>query len=64
MEAVLRKELRTKDENGFYDPFFRAGDSDPEARAWLPAQSGVASAFGEKARVGGIFAKVTSVACR
>ena len=45
MEAVLRSELLTKDENGCYDPFFCSGGSDPENYTELLAQSGVASAF-------------------
>ena len=43
--AVLRKELLTKDENGFYDPFFCSGASDPDNYTELLAQDGVASAF-------------------
>lgn len=45
LEAVLRKELRTKDGNGFYDPFFCSGASDPDNFTELLAQDGVASAF-------------------
>ena len=45
MKAVLRKVLLTKDENGFYDPFFCSGASDPENYTELLAQDGVASAF-------------------
>ena len=45
MTAVLRRELHTKDKDGFYDPFFCSGASDPENRTELLAQDGVASAF-------------------
>ena len=44
LEAVLQKDLRTKDENGFYDPFFCSGGSDPDNRTELLAQTGVAPA--------------------
>ncbi len=40
--AVLQKELATKDEDGLYDPFFCSGGVNPEAYTSLLAQSGVA----------------------
>ena len=40
--AVLRKELATKDEDGLYDPFFCSGGNNPDAYSSLLAQSGVA----------------------
>ena len=40
--AVLQKELATKDENGLYDPFFCSGGANPDGYTGLLAQSGVA----------------------
>ncbi|MBR0112680.1 MAG: hypothetical protein IJM02_02940 [Clostridia bacterium] len=45
MAAVLRQELLTKDEDGFYDPFFCSGAKDDENYTEILAQDGVASAF-------------------
>ena len=45
MAAVLRQELLTKDEDGFYDPFFCSGAADDENYKEILGQDGVASAF-------------------
>lgn len=45
LEAVLDKELATKDAEGLFDPFFCSGGSNPEAYRSLLSQDGVASAF-------------------
>ena len=45
LEAVLEKERLTKDENGLYDPFFCAGETDRAYDKELLAQAGVASVF-------------------
>ena len=43
--AVLPRELKTKDANGFYDPFFCSGGSDPAYYTEILAQGGVAGVF-------------------
>lgn len=45
LEAVLDKELATKDAEGLFDPFFCSGGSDPESYRSLLSQDGVASTF-------------------
>ena len=45
LEAVLDKELATRDEEGLFDPFFCSGGSNPEAYRSLLSQDGVASTF-------------------
>ena len=45
LAAVLSRELLTKDEDGFYDPFFCSGASDEENYKEILGQDGVASAF-------------------
>ena len=45
LEAVLDKELATKDAEGLFDPFFCSGDNFPEQYRELLAQDGVASTF-------------------
>ena len=43
--AVLKKELGTKDKDGFYDPYFCSGGVDEENYTEVLGQDGVASAF-------------------
>ena len=43
LDAVLQKELATKDAEGLFDPFFCSGDSFPDQYRELLAQDGVAS---------------------
>lgn len=45
LTAVLIKELSTKDEDGFYDPFFCSGAVDKENYTEILGQDGVASTF-------------------
>ena len=45
LEAVLEKELATKDDEGLFDPFFCSGLSSPDFYRELLSQSGVASVF-------------------
>lgn len=45
LSAVLKQELLTKEENGFYDPFFCSGAADDENYTEVLGQDGVASAL-------------------
>lgn len=45
LEAVLEKELATKDEEGLFDPFFCSGLGSADSYRALLSQSGIASVF-------------------